>query len=187
MISEELREELRKIVREEVNSIIFEKQEFHTPIRNYIKGLFNEEIRAYKMFKSGFLPDEGVVYTRKPTKLGSISFSLPENVDLYEVYQELSLTKKIDCTFEIFESVLARKNEGGERINWTDLSLRNKDINQQSIFELLYVLDNRILTFDSYRRKRLIEFVCRSFLKDGAALNVDNMNNSFSKWRRSKK
>lgn len=184
---EELREEIRKIIREEFQSLIFEKREFHTALKAYMGSLLYDELHNYKMFKAGFRPDYAVEYVRTQRELGSISFHVDDAIDLHSVYSRLVEEARTDSSYETFESVLLYKAQESEKINWTHQIVRSKDINQQSIFDLLYSLDPRIAEFESFKRRRLIEFVCNSFLKNGFSLSEANVNNSFSKWRRRKK
>ena len=187
MISEELRDEIRKIIREEITSISFLKKELNDPLGRYIRSMIHGEIRSYKMFQAGFRPDDGTTYIISNEQPASLSFQVEKQMDLYEVYCQLLEEKKIDCTFEIFESVLLFKGTNDNRVNWIHKIVRTKGVHQQSIFDLLYSLDKRIIHYDTFRRKRFITFVCRSFIKDGRELIKENIDNSFSKWIKTKK
>jgi hypothetical protein len=187
MISEELRDEIRKIIREEITSISFLKKELNEPLGRYIRGMVLGEIKSYKMFQAGFRPDDGTTYIISNEKPASLSFQVGRHVDLYMVYCELLEDKKIDCTFDIFESVLMFKQTSDQRINWIHKIVRTKTVFQRSIFDLLYSLDTRIIHYEDFRRKRFLSFVCKSFVKDGQEITEKNMSNSFSKWLKLKK
>lgn len=187
MISEELKDEIRKIIKEEISSISFLKKELNEPISRYIRSMVIGEVRSYKMFKAGFRPDDGTIYIMSSEQPASLNFHVEEHIDLQYVYGQLLEEKKIDCTFKVFESVLLFKGQSEDRINWVHKILRAKGANQQSIFDLLYALDNRIIYYDTLRRKRFITFVCRSFIKDGKELVGKNIDNSFTKWLKTKK
>jgi hypothetical protein len=187
MISEELRDEIRKIIREEITSISFLKKELNDPLSRYIRSVIHGEVKSYKMFQAGFRPDDGTIYIMSRERPASLSFQVEEQNDLYEVYCQLLEEQKIDCAFETFESVLLFKGNNDNKIDWIHRIVRTKGVNQQSIFDLLYVLDNRIIQYNTFRRKRFMSFVCRSFTKDGETLLEEKMDNSFSKWLSTKK
>lgn len=186
MTSEELREEIRKIIKEEISSISFLKKELNGPLSRYIRGQIFSEIKSYKMFQAGFRPDDGTTYIISNERPASLSFQVAKHINLYMVYCELLEEKKIDCTFDTFNSILVFKQTSDQRINWIHKIVRTKGINQQSIFDLLYDLDSRIIHYSTFSRKRFIKFVCRSFTKGGKVLLEDKMDNSFSKWLNSK-
>lgn len=187
MISEELREEIRKIIREEISSISFLKKELNEPLSSYIRGMILGEIKSYKMFQAGFRPDHGTTYIISHERPASLSFKVEKPTDLYTVYCRLLEEEKVDCTFEIFESVLLFKEKDGNRINWVHKIVRTKGVEQRSIFDLLYSLDKRVIYYEKFRRKRFITFVCRSFVIDGRELIEKNIDNTFGKWRNAKK
>lgn len=187
MISEELRDEIRKIIREEITSISFLKKELNEPLGRYIRSVIHGEIKSYKMFQAGFRPDDGTTYIISHERPASLSFQIEKNIDLYVVYCQLLEEKMIDCTFDIFESVLMFKQRGDQRINWIHKIVRTKTVFQRSIFDLLYSLDTRIIHYKDFRRERFLSFVCKSFVKDGQEITEKNMSNSFSKWLNLKK
>jgi len=154
MISEELRDEIRKIIREEITSISFLKKELNEPLGRYIRSVIHGEIKSYKMFQAGFRPDYGTTYKISHERPASLSFQIEKNIDLYVVYCQLLEEKMIDCTFDIFESVLMFKQRGDHRINWIHKIVRTKTVFQRSIFDLLYSLDNRIIHYKDFRRER---------------------------------
>ncbi|MGV8963341.1 MAG: hypothetical protein ACOH2V_08160 [Candidatus Saccharimonadaceae bacterium] len=187
MISEELKDEIRKIIKEEISSISFLKKELNEPLSRYIRGMIHGEIKSYKMFQAGFRPDDGTTYIISNERPASLSFQVENQTDLYDVYCRLLEEKKIDCTFEIFESVLSFKEKDGNRINWIHKIVRTKGVEQRSIFDLLYSLDKRIISYEKFRRKRFITFICRSFVIDGRELIEKNINDTFGIWRNKKK
>lgn len=187
MISEELRDEIRKIIKEEISSISFLKKELNEPLSRYIRGMIHGEIKSYKMFQAGFRPEDGTTYIISNERPAPLSFQVENQTDLYDVYCRLLKEKKIDCRFEIFESVLSFKEKDGNRINWIHKIVRTKGVEQRSIFDLLYSLDKRIISYEKFRRKRFITFICRSFVIDGRELIEKNINDTFGKWRNKKK
>ena len=186
MISEELREEILKIIKEEISSISFLKKELNEPLSRYIRSMIHGEIKSYKMFQAGFRPDDGTTYIISNERPASLSFQVENQTDLYEVYRQLLEAKKIDCAFETFESVLLFKGKTDDRINWIHKIIRTKGVEQRSIFDLLYSLDKRILSYEKFRRKRFITFICRSFVIDGRELIKENIDNIFGKWKKTK-
>jgi hypothetical protein len=147
-----------------------------------------DELQKAKRINNSPLSEDGVEHVVDRQPLKSVSFFVDSKSDLKEIYDQLIMEQKIECSLEQFHSILRRENRNDEvKIKWTDKILRSKEINQQSIFDLLFSLDPRIVDFKSYKRKRLMHFICGSFSKNGLSFNIENMDNSFSKWLKTKK
>lgn len=184
-ISNELEEELRAIIREELYSIIFEKREFEKSITTYMKSLIYDELLLIKRKDNKIDSFDTIEYHISNTELRSVNFTVTGDEKLKEAYKLCVSNNKIDCTYDVFERVLKHKSSE-DFINWIEIIPRSKAINQRSIFDLLYSLNDEIINLEGLKKQRLINFVCKSFLKNGASLELSNIDNTFSKWKSKK-
>jgi hypothetical protein len=180
MITQELRQELRAIVKEELYSIIFENREFETPMNAYIKSLIYNEV-SNKKNKEKFEPTEYIFDHEEHNKIFN-SFYIKSNVDFEHYYHILFLEKKIESSYEDFLCTMTDYNSD-VKINWIDKSYLSKDFQYSSIFDFLNdITDTDFSNLNTYNRKKLIDYVCKKFLKGSRPLVNSNVETTFSTW-----
>jgi hypothetical protein len=181
-ITKELEDEIRRIIREEISYLITSDKKLEKTVSTYMKSLLYNEFHKVKLGQKNFQETE-YSFDQNMFKRLKMTFGNDESIKI--AYDKFISQKKMLCDFESFYSIM--KNGYSEnQIEWIDIIPRSKDINQQSIFDVYYDLDNEVLNFKDKVRKRFISIVCKNFNKGGHSLDPITLDNSFSKWKSKK-
>lgn len=187
-MDEELREELRQLIREELLMIIHEDKKLRLSLETYMKSILASEIKYLKMIEAGTKKSEQEVtltLDEKSLKLGPAGWINCKEIDeknLKEIHEQLISNLSTDTDFEEFGNIL--KNKSIRKINWTQKMNKDRNtINSYGIFDLLYNLDSSIINLKGVKLRLFIFSVLRKFSENGDDFTFERIYDSFSKWK----
>lgn len=184
----ELREEIRKLIREELLLIILEDKKLKLSLETYLKSMLGSEIKYLKMIEDGFQKSDQEVTLQLDSnnlKLGAAGWINYEEIDekhLKNVHEQLISNEFTDTDFEDFSDIIM--NRSIKKINWIQRMSKDKNtINSYGIFDLLYSLDFSIINLKGTRLRWFIFSVLRKFSENGDNFTFERIYDSFSKWK----
>lgn len=184
----EIREEIRKIIKEELLLEIVNNKDLEKSLTTYVRSLLYTEVKYLKMVENGFqkIPDRTIFVSDG----NLMEFDIPGWVNLHnvtegklnEIHNELINSKKTDTDYGLFVSILNGNSE--KKINWIQTMSTDKNyINSYGIFDLLYEIDPKIIEFKLNFLKRFLKNVMYKFSEKGDDFSYARLYDSFSKWK----
>lgn len=178
----ELENAIRRIVREEISLMLTSDRKLERTISTYMKSLLYNEFQNVRLSPKSFEATE-IIVPEIVIKRLNMSFGDESNVK--SIFDKFHSENKLFCEYQTFHEVMI-DGYSNDYIDWIDIIPRSKEINQQSIFDLFYELDESIIDLKDIMRKNFIKYICKNFTKGGISMEVLNLDNSFSKWKSKK-
>lgn len=184
-VIQDLDQEIREIVRDEIKRYIFDTKSIDKSLRTYIKSLCFDDIYYLRMLNGGLLKQETGTYIIPETSTGKIRMNKKENVDLKKLYKEYLKTGHITCTYDDFKSVMNFEHDV-QIIDWRDKG--KKTFTYKSLFELY----NRIYDYNFSELKPVVEYrillyISVKFKFQNQIKDIQDIRKSFHKTYKSKK
>lgn len=172
--------EIRKIIKTELRSIIFDEKFYETDIVTYITSLVYKEYHYLVMLNRGLVKIGRTTIEVSEFSVSNFSLNLVKDLNLLDIYVNYEKSGIIKCTYEEFADFINFKNPKNQII-W------NHDGRSRFTFRGLFALYENVYSDDfndlnDFVQRKIIAYISAKFIFEGVTKPFKNVEEAFKRY-----